>query len=127
MTIVKLNIKNHSAKSGEKHLHVHLFFDFRKIKIPTKIPIKRIARTAIIIPIISPLPILFLKIIKYYIHTHAFINFCYYCISSFLKDIFYYIKVHVVHLLRLVILLLHMIISKRKINYSLYWALTEIK
>lgn len=85
MTIVKLNIKNHSAKSGEKHLHVHLFFDFRKIKIPTKIPIKRIARTAIIIPIISPLPILFLKIIKYYIHTHAFINFCYYCISSFFK------------------------------------------
>lgn len=79
---------NHSAKSGEKHLHVHLVFDFRKIKIPTKIPIKRIARTAIIIPIISPLPILFLKKIKYYIHTHAYINLCYLCISSFWKDIF---------------------------------------
>lgn len=50
-----------------KHLPLHLVFDFRKIKSRTKIPItiKRIATTAIIIPIISSLPIVSLKIMKY--------------------------------------------------------------
>lgn len=58
------------------------------MKSRTKIPItiKRITTTATIIPIISLLPVVFLKVMKYNIHTPAFINVWHLCISLFTNN-----------------------------------------
>lgn len=85
----KLNITI-IQKMQVKYLHAYPVFDFRKMKSQTKIPItiKSIATTAIIIPIISSLPISFLKIMKYNIHSPAFINVWHLRISLFKNNIF---------------------------------------
>lgn len=71
--------------------YMHILFSISekwKAELHCKIPItiKMITTTATIIPIISLLPVVFLKVMKYNIHTPAFINVWQLCISLFTNN-----------------------------------------